>query len=82
MQSNLHVFVPVEGGRKVKFLMSRHMNLALGVLSMLFQYSCCELAGVIDEITPAVILMQFESFFCGRWLTTTLEYVMMQSLGI
>ncbi len=42
-----HVFVPVKGGRKINILMSRHINLALGVLSMLFQ---CSFAVVMSAI--------------------------------
>jgi hypothetical protein len=42
-----HVFKPVKGGRKVKILMSRHMNLALGVLSTLFQ---CNFAVVMSAV--------------------------------
>jgi hypothetical protein len=54
LECSLHVFVPVKGGRKVKKIVSRHMNLALGVLSMLFQCSFTVImsAGLFDEITP------------------------------
>ncbi len=43
----LHVLIPVKGGGKAKKIMSRHMNLALGVLSTLFQ---CSFAVVMSAV--------------------------------
>ncbi len=64
---NPHVFVPVEGGRKVHFFMSRHMNLALGVLSTLLEEFTC-----LPEFVLVSTLVLIRSVRPNRCLGVTL----------
>ena len=80
-ERDAHVFVSIKGGCKVQVFISRHIYLALGVLSTLFQ---CSFMVVISamRLPLAVIWMWLGSAFWGWWSTTTRAYVTTWSCGI